>query len=378
MAFRSITRTAPALLAGALLAATLYAAPAGVAPAGEDVRAMNGDVLRLQSEARRTKATDVGTRAAKSLAKRQMALQKLIDRDPAAAAAIALPGKVLAQLGQTFPAQKATLEQRGSWDGEVEYLIEDDAKLQSHRKIFRLLRGADSLELSFAGREPPRLRSGQRLRVGGVRAARSVAATEVEMLDGFLDAGSGSTQSLDASAAQCSTTGAQPILTVLVNLPDYKLPTAVTADFMRGVLLGNASSGVKSTPDWNLDDFWRQSSDGRTWVDPNSTVVGPIQLASNFNTNGSGGTYCDNYALRDAVIAAIDGQVDFRNYSRIQIVMPGNGACTWAGTANVGCRSLSSAGDGPFTASVAWQRAETMATRGSAVRLSSHEIGPTI
>ena len=29
----------------------------------------------------------------------------------------------------------------------------------------------------------------------------------------------------------------------------------------------------------------------------------------------------------EAVIAAIDGQVDFRNYSRILIVTPGNGAC---------------------------------------------------
>ena len=79
--------------------------------------------------------------------------------------------------------------------------------------------------------------------------------------------------------------------------------------------------------------------------------------------------------MRDAVIAAIDGQVDFRNYSRILIVTPGNGACTWAGTANVGCRAMSSNGDGEFTASVAWQRAESMATRTAAVQLTTHELG---
>jgi M6 family metalloprotease-like protein len=202
-----------------------------------------------------------------------------------------------------------------------------------------------------------------------------VAATEVELLDGFLD-GPQDSYGSDANAlGQCTTTGAQAVLTVLVNLPGYKLPAAVTADFMRGVLLGNAAGGAQNSPDWNVDDFWRQASDGRTWVDASSTVVGPITLDSDFNKDGTGAATCDNYGVRDAVIAALDGQIDFRNYSRIQIVMPGNGACTWAGTANVGCRNLSSTGDGAFTASVAWQRGETMTSRQSAVQLTTHEIG---
>ena len=55
--------------------------------------------------------------------------------------------------------------------------------------------------------------------------------------------------------------------------------------------------------------------------------------------------------------------------------MPANGACSWAGTANVGCRTMSSPGDGSFYASVAWQRAESMTSRASAVQLSTHELG---
>ena len=74
---------------------------------------------------------------------------------------------------------------------------------------------------------------------------------------------------------------------------------------------------------------------------------------------------------------AVDGGVDFRNYTRVQFVVPPNGACSWAGVANVGCRTLSS-GDGSFTASQAWQRADTMTSRGSAVQLSTHELGHTL
>ena len=354
----------------------MQAAPAKTSSAGEEVRSLNGEALRLQSEARRAKTTTLDGRAARSFERRQKSMQELIERDPTTAAAIALPGKVLKQLGETFPTQKARLEQRGSWDGELEYLIEDGADLKSHRNIYRLHRGAETLDLRFAGREPPRLKSGQKLTVKGVRALQAVAATEVEVLDAFLGGSAGTTAAQDANAlAQCGPTGPQSVLTVLVNLPGYKLPGAVTADFMRGVLLGNSATSATSNPDWSVDGFWQAASDGRAWVDQGSTVIGPIALSSNFNTNASGASSCDTYGMRDAVIAAIDGQVDFRNYSRILIVTPGNGACTWAGTANVGCRAMSSNGDGEFTASVAWQRAESMATRTAAVQLTTHELG---
>jgi M6 family metalloprotease-like protein len=374
-----ILRKLPALVAGVSFAMAAASAP-GTAPAtapaaGEDVRSLNGEALRLQSEARRSKSADVETRAGRSLERRNRALRELIERDPAAAAAIALPAEVLQQLGQTFPTQKASLEQRGAWDGEVEYLIEDDAKLKSHREIFKLHRGRETFDLKFAGRAPPRMKSGQKLRVRGVLASRAVAATEVEVLDAFLGGTTATMTLQDANAAQCGTTGPQSILTVLVNLPSYKLPGSVTPDFMRGVIFGNSSSSSTSNPDWSVNDFWQEASDGRTWVDSGSTVVGPIQLNSDFNKTSTGGTTCDNYGLRDAVIAAIDGQVDFRNYSRIQIIMPANGACSWAGTANVGCRTMSSPGDGSFYASVAWQRAESMTSRASAVQLSTHELG---
>ena len=181
-----IARSVASLLVGTLFIAAVQAAPATTSSAGEEVRSLNGEALRLQSEARRAKTTTLDGRAAKSFERRQKSMQELIERDPTTAAAIALPGKVLKQLGETFPAQKSRLEQRGSWDGELEFLIEDGADLKSHRNVYRLHRGAETLDLRFAGREPPRLKSGQKLTVKGVRALQAVAATEVEVLDAFL------------------------------------------------------------------------------------------------------------------------------------------------------------------------------------------------
>jgi M6 family metalloprotease-like protein/uncharacterized repeat protein (TIGR02543 family) len=370
---RPSTRLATAVCL-ALLGTTLtQAAPAG--SKAEAVRSMNAEVLQLQAAQRRNPNATLNARATRALAERSRLLQALIASDPGAATALAFPADVLAGLAASFPAAKGSLERRGRWQGELEYLIEDDASMAAHRSIFKLHGQGEVLDVRFAGGEPPGLRSGRKFELAGLRVGRSVAVNEAEQLDaaqdGTVNADAGSTY-----PATCAPTGAQSVLSILVNLPGYTLPSAVTADFVRGMLLGNAYSSATSTPDWSVDDFWRQNSDGRTYVDPaNTTVVGPINLASNFNTDANGASYCDNYGLRDAVMKQIDSQVDFKRYSRIQIVMPANGACSWAGTANLGCRSLSTAGDGSFTASVAWQRADTMQSRSRAVQLSTHELG---
>jgi M6 family metalloprotease-like protein len=167
------------------------------------------------------------------------------------------------------------------------------------------------------------------------------------------------------------------VVTVLVNLPSYKLGSGMTQDFVRGVLLGNAHAGAaQATTDRSVSDFWQQASDGQTWIDPaNTQVVGPIELNSDFNTNSTGGSYCDYYGLADAAIKAVDSQVNFKNFTRVLFVMPANGACSWAGVANVGCRTMSSPGDGSFTASSAWQKSGTMGTREKGVQLTTHEMG---
>ena len=69
----------------------------------------------------------------------------------------------------------------------------------------------------------------------------------------------------------------------------------------------------------------------------------------------------------------IDPAVNFTQYNRILFVMPNNGACSWAGVANIGCPTQSTA-DGNVVASRAWQMASSMGSRGSAVQLTTHGI----
>jgi M6 family metalloprotease-like protein len=377
--------TVPAATAVLAVTATLAVPVAQTAPvassaAAEQVRSLNAQVLKLQAELRRSLAgAPAGSQAAETLAARAAALRALMETDPAAAERLAFPSIVLDQLAATFPAQAASLEQRGRWDGELEYLIEDGADLQTHRNVHRLHRSGEVLDLVFAGAEPPGLASGRLLSVAGVRSGRRLVATEVELVDAAQD-GTTATASESGTApypATCGPVGPQSVLSVLVNLPNYKLPSGATPDFVRGVLLGNAYAGTaQSTTDFSVDDFWQQNSDGKTGIDStNTTVLGPVTLSRDFNTDSSGASYCDYTGLGSAVIQAVDGQVDFKRFSRIQIVMPANGACTWAGVANVGCRTQSSPGDGTFTASMAWQKAGTMTSRGSGVQLSTHELG---
>ena len=352
-------------------------------PADERVRELNAQVLTLQAQAQVSTIDPASAPSANAaFAERARELSALIVSDPTAAATVAFPSEVLAALGRTFTGERALLEERGGWQGELEVLIEDGLDLRSHRTVFRLHRAREVLELHFAGRTPNSLRSGMRVSARGVRLDRLMAVTELEWLDAPL-AGDGSNGAIatneivpDAYPATCGPSGAQNVLTVLVNLPGFSLPNTITPEFVKGAVLGNAHTTDDFTPDWNVDAFWREGSDGKAWIDPaNSLVYGPINLNSNFNKDSSGGNYCDNYGLRDAVIKAIDPNVDFKRFSRIQIVMPANGVCSWAGTANVGCRTQSSTGDGQFNASVAWLRADTMQSRSRAVQLMTHEKG---
>ena len=106
------------------------------------------------------------------LAARAATFGALMATDPTAAEKLAFPAAVLEQLAESFPEQAASLEQRGRWEGEFEYTIEDSADLKSHRDVFRLHHGSEVLEVKFAGGEPPGLTSGKKLAMSGVRSGR--------------------------------------------------------------------------------------------------------------------------------------------------------------------------------------------------------------
>jgi hypothetical protein len=181
-------RRALALAAlGALACTASAAAFAQDAKRADQVRAYNAQVLKLQAELRRSKAGAPSARAAEVLAARAATLRTLMATDPTAAEKLAFPATVLEQLAASFPELAGSLEQRGRWEGELEFTIEDSADLKSHRDVYRLHRAGEVLDVEFAGKEPPGLTSGKKLGLSGVRSGRKMVATEVELMDAAQD-----------------------------------------------------------------------------------------------------------------------------------------------------------------------------------------------
>ncbi len=354
------------LLAAVLLLGVASTALAQGNSLAAQVRNLNNEMLRLHGQflvASPNEQALLHSRAFAVSQQRAAALAALIAQDPSESLKLAFPPDVIAMLAETFPQSAGRFESHGAWQGPLYYLIEDDVTMTRGRSIRRMTVGGEQLEIHFAGVEPAGLKCNDVLRVRGVRAGQQVAAQDGSIL-------------ASVAGASCSTQGAQGVIAILVNLPSYTLPSNVTPSFVSGVLLGNAYGSPASNPDWSVSDFWLQNSDGKTWVNSSVPVVtGPYLLSKDFNTNSSGGAYCDYEGLRAAAVAAADPYVNFQNYSRILFVFPNNGnICGWAGLGSLGCWTQSTQ-DGTVQASITWQRADQMPNRDYGVRLTTHEFG---
>ena len=333
----------------------------------EHVRGLNNVVLQHHAKIQTAGPGDpvIGAQAAPDIRQREAALAALIESDPAEALKNAFSADLIDLLGQEFPDSAAHFEKHATFKGVIETVVADDLKLKTGTTIRRLKTDRGSLNVYFSGPEP-KLKSGMTITVAGMQAGGNVAA----------EGGVAYDSTGGPAGMACGDTGAQNIATILVNLPDYTLAPNVNADFMAGVLYGNAYSSAQNTPNWSVDDFWQQNSDGQTSAPyVGGTTVGPLQLASDFNTDSTGAAYCDYQSLMQAAINAADPFLNFQNFSRVVIVFPYNGSCAWAGLGSIGCWLNSSPRAGSFTSSVAWLRSDQMTNRGTAVQLASHELG---
>ena len=273
---------------------------------------------------------------------------------------MAFSAELIDAMKSAFPGSAGHFEEQQMWTGTVESMVEDDLDLRTSRLAHVFIAGGPARRL-YSG-SPEFGVSGGRVVVSGVAVLGNIAVRSISPAASSAAAGSG-------------TLGAQNILTILVNLPGYTLPPNVTADFMKGVLWGNASRGSQSTPDWNVDDFLQQNSDGQAFAPVSGgRIAGPYLLSSNFNSDSTGASFCDYLDMKQAAIDAAGAAVNFPAFNRVVIVMPNNGACNWAGVSSIGYWSGSSV-DGAFTASFHWLRADTIPTRATGVQLASHELG---
>lgn len=332
------------------------------------VRAMNNRILQHHSAiqgAEGSAAAAIRAQAGPDIRQRRAALAGLIESDPQEALKLAFSTDLLDELRGEFPDSAPQFETHGKWRGVVEYLIGDDFKQKSSKSVRRLKTGTQTLTLHFGGPEP-KLISGMTVTVAGLLAGDNVAAEGEVAYD----------STGGPLGMACGDTGAQNIVTILANLPDYKLPSGVTSDLMNGILYGNSYTSLQNSPNWSVDDFWQQNSDGQTWASySGGRIVGPFSLKSNFNTDSSGAAYCDYQGLLQGAINAADGAVNFQNFNRVIVVFPYNGSCSWAGLSSLGCWSNSSPISGAFTASASWLRADQLTGRTTGVQLAAHELG---
>jgi len=317
------------------------------------VRGLTDELLRVQEENQRIELFgDVqrGTggaifklrrEAANLIEERAAALSELIEVDPNQALTLALSPEVLADLKKRFPEATPSLEWHGTWKGEIEQWVFDDASLLS-RTVTRLRAGQQDLELHFAGPNQERIQSGDVLEATGVVLGSKmvVASSTVQAI---------------TTAQTCSTTGVQNTAVLLVTFPGVTLPSTVTPQTVHDTFFGSGGH--------SLDGFWREASYGKTSA--TGDVFGQYTLDRSYSCNEAS-------LMRDAAISmATSAGANFQDYTRVFIVYPNIG-CT-AGFAQVGCSTLNSP-SGPFTGSTSYIEADYM-SGDSGVCLAAHEGG---
>ena len=314
----------------------------------DNVRTLNGRVLQFHGAIQRAntrEAARIRAEAAPVFGQRAAALATLIRQDPAAALGLAFSQGLLEVLAANFPASASNLEQHGVWSGTSNHLIFDDPERQVRRFQVQIQSGGDSAEVYSAAGEPHCV-SGDILSVKGVRIGGVIAAENASIQS-------------DASVAPagCSTTGTQNTVVLLVQFPTIPLPSRVTPSGVWDIFFSASGHSVRN--------YWEEASYGK--ASASGAVFGPYTLDRIYT--------CDEYnAMRSAAIAAADADVNFLDYTRIFIVFPDSGSCSWFGMGTLGCSSLSSL-DGSFTASTAWLVATYMGSRDNGVKLSTHEGG---
>ncbi len=283
---------------------------------------------------------DLGRAQGPVWAERAAAMSALMREDPGAALAVAIPEGEAARLRRMRPDAEQWLEEWGEWEGEAERIVHDNFSAGTSEEFLYVRQPDGMKELHLAGREPL-LRCGDRIRVEGMRIGGQIAG---RMAGPVVS---------NRAASTCTTIGDQKVAVLLLSFPGQPLPSGITSTSFQPNITGATNS---------LDGYWREASYGAASASGN--VFGPFLLSRSFACS-------ETDAIRTAAIAAADATVDFRLYSRIILVFPGN--C--GGLGNIGCGTNTSPSRGSFTASFAWLGTDFASNPGLATCGIVHELG---
>ena len=248
-----------------------------------------------------------GKEIASAAAERSARLARLVESDPAQVLRLAVPSDFRATLPSTI---RNLVEERVELEGTLQVFIED--RHEGSRQLNFL--DSDSGEryaLYFVSREP-RLLSGARVRVTGLRVGQAIAvesgAKNLKRLPAM------TTESRQAEMAVSGSFGAQTTVVLLVNFSDRTLQPYTTATARNLVFT--------TTSNFDLENSYQQ-----TWLTGDVFGWYTIPLTS---------TVCDPSTLSTlARSAASAAGVNLSNYSHYVYAFPDN-ACGWWGLGSVG------------------------------------------
>jgi hypothetical protein len=229
---------------------------------------------------------------------RHQQLAVLIETDPGAVLAVALPSL----LRQNMPASaRSAIEEHVDMDGDLEVLHED--RVQGSRFVYKLKAFGLDYSLNFKKNPPTHLNSGTKVRVRGVRVNTALA----------LDSGA-SVQALAAIAP--NTFGEQRTLVILVN---FRNNPSQPYDVAYATNLFNSTS-----------NFFLENSYGQTFLSTTILDWKPIDMDA---PSGN----CDYKLIASkADTAATGAGVTLSNFRRKVYAFPQASGCGWWGLGSVG------------------------------------------
>src|SRR5947207_2325793 len=314
-------------------------------PSTSRLRSLNNQLLTMYGRLLSSPAGDASalrSQAATVIEQRAAILGNMIQTDPAKALGLAFSQDLLANLAGAFPQSASQLESAGTWEGQLNWVVAMKPDLINYRDLRRLTIGSESYEVYFAQREPAGMKCRDILRVRGIRVDTRIAAADANI------------QSV-AAAGGCNTIGDQKTVVLLVTFPGTPAPTIDPAS-VNNIFFGSAGRSVS--------EYWREASYGVTSASGGG--FGWYTLDAVYT--------CDQYSsIKTAAIKAADADVNFTQYSRLAIIFPSS-SCSWAGLAEVGCGTISSA-DGSVTGSTAWMLSTYFTSTDNGVKLANHELG---
>lgn len=186
-------------------------------------------------------------------------------------------------------------------EGTVQVLIEDHATGGRTRHLLKTQQGP--VELTVRGKSP-NWRSGDRVRVRGVRRADTMA----------LDATDSTSIVTLSTATDTATTGEVRVAVLLVNFADN-----ATQPYTRA-----QAQDVVFT---QTDAYLRENSFQRTWLSGTTAGWFTLPIASTCRTTD---------IATEARRAAASAGIDLSGYNRVVYVFPRNNSCMWSGVGTVG------------------------------------------